>query len=167
MTNRADLGEAEMRWIARFRKEGHRLLNLTDGGDGAHGTKWTEERRERMLKKMVGFNHSDETRALWSKQRRGKRTGPENHLHGRRGAAHPAFGRVWAPESLEKAAVAKRGERNPNFGKSIPPAQKAKMSAAQKGKPKPSSRRSAHTRHHTNMGVASDACKYCVEESAS
>lgn len=45
------------------------------------------------------------------------------------------------------------GSGNPNFGRRASEETRAKMSAARKGRSLPSSRRSAHTRHHTNKGV--------------
>lgn len=42
----ADLGVAEKRWIELFHAEGHRLLNLTEGGLGPTGYVWTDEQRK-------------------------------------------------------------------------------------------------------------------------
>lgn len=58
----------------------------------------------------------------------------------------------------------RRGENNPNYGKSASAETRDKMSAVGKGRPMPSSRRSAHTRHHTNMGVFKDTCQHCIDD---
>jgi len=54
----------------------------------------------------------------------------------------------------------------PNFGRSASEETRAKMSAVRKGRPMPSSRRSAHTRYHTNRGIKKDTCQYCIEGSS-
>lgn len=41
---------------------------------------------------------------------------------------------------------------------------KAKLSEALKGRPCPSSRRSAHTRWHTNRGVVKEECEHCQQD---
>ena len=40
--------ERERHWIARFRQEGARLLNLTNGGEGLHGLKFSDEHKARI-----------------------------------------------------------------------------------------------------------------------
>jgi hypothetical protein len=177
-----DLGVAEQRWIQRLRQDGHRLLNLTEGGLGPRGYVWSEEQRRAAGERargrkhprplrgednpMWGRKHSDEQKARWSESRRGSNAGAANPNHGRFGPEHPAFGRVVSPETRALLSEQKMGEKNPNFGKSASADTRAKMSAARKGKPMPSSRRSAHTRHHTNKGVVSDACQYCIDDNS-
>ena len=41
-----DLGQAEIEWISYLRREGDRLLNLSEGGLGPTGVVWTEAMRE-------------------------------------------------------------------------------------------------------------------------
>jgi hypothetical protein len=175
-----DLGEAEQRWIARLRADGHRLLNLTDGGLGPRGYVWTEEQRRAVGDRtrgtkhpnpllgpdnpMWGRTHSDEQKAAWSEQRRGTNVGAANPNFGKFGADHPAFGRATSDETRARLSEQKRGDRNPNFAKTVSDETRAKMSAAQKGRPKPSSVRSAHTRHHTNKARFSATCRHCVDE---
>lgn len=79
----------ERELIAKFRAEGHRLANMTDGGEGAAGRKmsehtkavllksrskivFTEERRRRQAALMTGRYVSPETRELLRQQRLGK-----------------------------------------------------------------------------------------------
>ncbi len=174
-----DLGYAEQRWIAKLRKEGHRLLNLTDGGLGPTGQVWTPEMREAARIRntgrkgvslagpdngMWGRQHSDEQKARWSHERKGTNTGEANPNYGKFGAEHPSFGHTMSAEARERLSESRRGELNPNFGKSASAETRAKMSAVRKGRPQPSSVRSAHTRHHTNKGVFKDTCRHCQDD---
>ncbi|MEI5585406.1 MULTISPECIES: NUMOD3 domain-containing DNA-binding protein [unclassified Agromyces] len=178
-TSLEDLGEAEKRWIVDLRAQGHRLLNLTAGGLGAAGFKWTDEMREaarqRMLGRpgvsmpgaenpMFGRSHTDEQKARWSELRKGTNAGEANPNFGKFGPAHPAYGRVFSPETLERLSEQKRGEKNPNYGKTASAETRAKMSAVRKGRPMPSSVRNAHTRHHTNKGVFKETCRHCIDD---
>lgn len=107
-----------------------RGLNLTDGGEGSKGFKWTPESRERlssaMKGKMVGEKNSmfgkkmsDEVRLKISNAL----SGDKHPFFGLKGEAHPLYGRVGADanrygikhseESLEKM----RGENHWAYGK--------------------------------------------------
>jgi len=175
-TSRADLGHAEIRWIADLKSAGHRLLNISDGGLGPSGVVWSDEQREAArirstgrpgvsrpgpLGPFYGHRHSEEQRAKWSADRKGSNVGAENPNFGKFGPDHPAFGSTWSEEARARLSEARTGEGNPNFGKSASAETRAKMSAARRGRPMPSSRRSAHTRHHTNKGVWNPRCGYC------
>ena len=140
-----ELNEAEVRWVATLRAGGHRLLNLTDGGDGVRGHVWTEERRRAASARLRG--------------RKGvSRPGPEN----------PMWGRTHGDEQKARWSAERKGTNagaaNPNFGKSASDETRAKMSEARKGRPMPSSVRNAHTRHHTNQGVVKDTCRHCMDD---
>lgn len=176
-----NLGHAEMDWISYFRGDGHRLLNLSDGGLGPTGVTWTEEMREAARIRSMGRKgvsrpgaanpfyakkHSVEQRAKWSVERKGTFSGAANPNFGKFGEAHPSFGRSMTEESRQALSDARMGPGNPNYGKQASAETRAKMSAVRKGRPMPSSRRSAHTRHHTNKGIEKVGCKYCVEDSA-
>lgn len=75
----AFLCEAEL--IDKYKKLGVKLVNATDGGEGASGYKHTEEHKEKMLGneywKLVktngfkGKTHSEEQKEKWSKTRKG------------------------------------------------------------------------------------------------
>nr|WP_264010183.1 NUMOD3 domain-containing DNA-binding protein [Mycolicibacterium flavescens] len=69
-------------------------------------------------------------------------------------------------EARAQLAEQRRGAANPNFGRQASAETRAKMSAVRKGRPMPSSKRSAHTRHHTNKGIKKETCRYCNEDSA-
>jgi group I intron endonuclease len=141
------LQDLEKLWIAKIKKRGDRLLNLTEGGEGS-----------------LGYMHSEEQKKKWSEQRRGSITGEKNPNYGKFGPAHPAYGRKFSEETKQKLSEQKMGENNPNYGKSIPDETRIKMSLAQKGRPRPKSARSAHVRYHINLNGFSEKCNYCIEE---
>lgn len=174
-----ELGQAEIVWIESLRRQGHPLLNLSQGGLGPMGIEWTAEMREAARIRSTGRkgvsrfangnpfygrNHDTEQRAKWSKLRKGQNAGPENPNYGKFGRDHPSFGHVVSEQTRRILAEQKRGVGNPNYGRQASDETRAKMSAVRKGRPMPSSRRSAHTRYHTNRGVKKDSCRYCIED---
>ena len=176
-----ELGQAEIVWIESLRCEGHPLLNLSQGGLGPMGIAWTAEMREAARIRSTGRKgvsryaeenpfygrtHRAEQRAKWSKLRKGQNAGPENPNYGRFGDDHPSFGHVMSEQARERLSEQRRGVANPNYGRQASDETRAKMSAVRKGRPMPSSRRSAHTRHHTNRGIRKETCRYCIEDSA-
>ena len=58
----AVLHESEKNWIALLRSQGARLTNLTDGGEGNHGYKWTPEQLAMISAKRKGRVITDEWR---------------------------------------------------------------------------------------------------------
>lgn len=175
------LGQAEVDWIAYLRSQGDRLLNLSDGGLGPTGVVWTDEMRDaaRLRSKgrkglsrfgednpFFGISHSPEQRQKWAEQRKGTFVGPDNPNFGRFGPDHPGFGHTMPAEARKALSEAFTGEGNPNYGKTASAETRAKMSAARRGVPKPSSRRSAHTRHHTNKGIVKPTCQHCIDDAA-
>ena len=175
-----DLSRAEQDWIRMLREEGHRLLNLNDGGRGNHGYRWTAEQRAAASERSRGrrnpsylsgpdhprwgASHSDEQKALWSEQRKGMNAGPLNPNYGKFGSDHPSFGHTMSPESRRRLSEMRRGPLNPNYGKTASEETRAKRSAALKGRPMPSSVRSAHTRYHANKGVVKESCQHCRDD---
>jgi len=143
----SELPNLEMSWIKQLTEEGHRLLNLTSGGEGA-----------------LGYRHSEEQKAKWSQERKGSITGDKNPNYGKFGPEHPAYGRKLSEETKKRLSEQKRGEKNPNYGRKLSEETRKKMSEVRKGRPMPSSSRSAHTRWHTNKNVISNKCKYCQEQ---
>lgn len=75
----AFLAEAEC--IDLYKRLGYKLVNMTDGGEGASGYQHTQEHKAKMigneywkLAKTNGFKgktHSDELKAKWAKSRKG------------------------------------------------------------------------------------------------
>lgn len=134
--------EQERYWIAYGREQGWLLVNGTDGGDGVHGWKPTEERRAQLREAMRG-NQYGKGHKLTSEQK------------ARQSAAlkgHPV-----SPEAAEKIAASKRGKpRSPETiarvsasltgrklneatvakmrGRTISEVHRAKISAIHKGK---------------------------------
>ncbi|WP_026550765.1 NUMOD3 domain-containing DNA-binding protein [Arthrobacter sp. Br18] len=176
-----ELGQAEIDWISYLRRQGDRLLNLSEGGLGPTGVVWTKEMREAARirstgRKVVrqsgpgasfyGKHHSAEQRQKWSQERKGTILGPQNPNFGKFGPEHPSYGHLLNEEARRALSEVKRGAGNPNFGKKASAGTRAKMSAVRIGRPMPSSQRSAHTRHHTNKGVAKPTCQHCVDDAA-
>ncbi|MET4588531.1 NUMOD3 domain-containing DNA-binding protein [Arthrobacter sp. 754] len=176
-----ELGQAEVDWISYLRREGDRLLNLSEGGLGPTGVVWTTEMREAAsirgtgrkgssrpgpANPFYGREHSEEQRKKWEADRKGTYSGADNPNFGKFGADHPSFGHAMSEESRAALSEARKGAGNPNFGKKASAETRAKMSAVRKGQPMPSSQRSAHTRHHTNKGIEKADCRFCVEDSA-
>jgi NUMOD3 motif len=52
------------------------LVNLTDGGDGASGYRYTDEQREQARQRRKNFQHSDESRAAISAALKGRPKSP-------------------------------------------------------------------------------------------
>lgn len=172
-----ELGKAEMDWISYLRREGDRLLNLSDGGLGPTGVVWTTEMREAASLRgtgrkgssrpgaanpFYGGTHSAEQRKTWEVDRKGTYSGPDNPNFGKFGADHPSFGHTMSEESRKALSEGRKGAGNPNFGKKLSAETRAKMSAAQKGKPN----RGPHTRFHTKQGIEMAGCSFCIEDSA-
>ena len=61
-----DWREAEVEWIAVMKREGARLLNCTDGGEGAEGYKHSPEMRARMSKVATALAKDPQLRELRS-----------------------------------------------------------------------------------------------------
>ena len=174
------LGEAERAWIARLGDEGHRLLNLNEGGLGNHGYVWSESQRAAASERMRGSkrpnyprgpdhglwgtSRSEELRARWSQQRKGMNSGSSNPNFGKFGPAHPSFGHMVCEETRALLSEQKRGSNNPNFGRTMSDEDRKRRSDTLRGRPMPSSVRSAHTRHHTNKGVLKDTCTHCQDD---
>lgn len=59
--NESDAFQEEKTLIAKFRADGARLVNLTDGGEGHSGYVQTEETKEKRAKKLRGKKRSAET----------------------------------------------------------------------------------------------------------
>jgi group I intron endonuclease len=97
--------EKEIFYIAKFKEEGHRLLNLTNGGDG-----------------VLGYIHSDETRRKKSESMKKTIGGKPAH---NRGSKH-------SEETKKKMSESHKGATSPNKGKKLSEEWKSNMSKAHK-----------------------------------
>lgn len=105
--------ERERYWIAFYREQGLDLANGTDGGDGVHGMRHTDEAKAKIGAASKGNQHG-----------KGYKLTPEQKA--RQVAA--LKGHAVKPDTGEKIAATKRGKPRSEETK-------AKMSAAFKGKP--------------------------------
>lgn len=118
------LDVAECRWIARLRTEGCPLTNITDGGGGTRGWRWTDEQRQRQSDRLrgrplsedtrqrlsaaqTGHQHSTETLAKMSATRKGRTPSAEH----RTALAHAGMGHPVSDEARAKMAAAKQGKK--------------------------------------------------------
>jgi hypothetical protein len=109
----ADWQERERYWIAFYRERGARLVNGTDGGDGVHGMRHSDEAKARIGEAARGNQYS-----------RGRKPTPQETA--RRSAA--LRGRVVTEQTRAKIAATKTGRARS-------PEARAKLSAALKGRP--------------------------------
>ena len=122
--NHTDGCALERHYIVWFKAEGHRLTNLTDGGDGTPGWVPDEEFRRRVSERRRGQQHTDESRAKMSASLRGRPLTTEHRMNigiGGRGRKHSE-----ATRAKQRAA---------HLGKPKSTEARARMSAAQKGRP--------------------------------
>ncbi len=127
--------DAEMKWIKFFRDAGVNLTNLTDGGEGPTGRKYTPEQ---LKKHREAMKHSFEYREIWNK---GKRMPEET----RRKMSASRKGRKFSKETKKKISKAKKGmkfseehienlrkshtkERHVNYGKHLSEETRRKIS---------------------------------------
>ena len=126
------------------------LLNKTEGGEGARGTQYSEERKKAVSLRMKGKNHPNFGKRL-SKETRDKISkscsGSNHWMYGKQhseetknkirqsklGKNNPMFGRVMPEEQKEKLRERMTGKRNHMFGKVMPEETRKKISEAQKG----------------------------------
>lgn len=96
------LCEAERFYIAYLRSLGVKLLNCTDGGEGAPGVKLSEERKRQISVRFKGKKLSEEHRAKLSKSARQR---DPAHLERLR-----SYGRNMTAETRAKMSVAHSGK---------------------------------------------------------
>ena len=68
----ANWQERERWWIAKFKQEGCNLLNMTEGGEGTHGLKFTQEHRDKIAAALRTGAHFDCLQCgtqFWRKQK--------------------------------------------------------------------------------------------------
>jgi hypothetical protein len=97
----------EIELIARLKKEGHRLLNQTLGGDGTAGYKDSEATRAKKSLAHAGRKVSQETRDKISKSNTGKRRTEE----AKKKMSEKKKGRTLSLEHVEKISAANKGKK--------------------------------------------------------
>lgn len=137
------LPEAEKRWIAKLRAEGHPLTNRSPGGDGSRYYVPSPETCERIAASKRGVPRPDWARAKMSASHLARERTPEELEHARQ------LGLAWkgkkrSAETRAKMSAAKLGKkRDPETiakmsasakGRVMSPETRAKISAAKKGK---------------------------------
>jgi hypothetical protein len=140
---------AEIERIDQLRRLGVKLVNLTDGGEGMSGYKFTKEDALKRAKGRIGLKRPDvsarfkgvkkspEHRAKLSATRMGMKPSPETRLKlsaASKGRPSSMLGKKHTEESKKKIADAIRGEKNPFFGKTHTPEVMKKIIAANVGK---------------------------------
>jgi hypothetical protein len=94
-------------FISAYRALGFRLVNGTDGGEGAPGAKRSAETRALIAAAQLGRKHSPETRAKRSAALRGRKISAE--AIEKRTAARKGFHHT--PEARAKIGTAQRGKK--------------------------------------------------------
>lgn len=150
-----DAFDLEIIVIDILRTDGHRLVNLTDGGDGVRGYVLTDEarlkmslaqkgkvltaeHRAKMSASRMGRKFSQETRGKISSANKGKKRGPFSE-ETKRNMSAALVGRPVSDETRERMAASQTGK------KASPEARK-NLSASHAGLPWSAKRREAFER---------------------
>lgn len=123
--------ESEITLLAQWRSMGHKLLNLTDGGEGTVGWRGNKGKkhphlaeRNRRTKPFLGRHHSEESKEKMAAAKRGKpcpwniernkaQAGKPGHLHteeSRRKISEAQKGRTRSPEHCANISASKLGK---------------------------------------------------------
>jgi hypothetical protein len=152
-----DIDQKEIYYISKFRSEGHKLLNLTDGGGGI--TNPSQTTREKMSKSATGKTQTKETRLKISIASKGRVKSEET----RKKISEARKGKQHSPEAKAKISIASKAKVNSietrkkiseaNVGKHAGPNTqewKDKIAAANTGK----SRKPFSDEHRANISKA-------------
>lgn len=123
-TNRRQACAREKFWISYYRNLGHRLTNLTDGGDGMFGHKPSAETVAKRKKANAGFTHTPETKEKIRQIKLGTKASHETRMK----MSKVRTGKKQTAATKAKIGFAHRAEN-------LSPETLAKFSAARKGKP--------------------------------
>lgn len=130
----------EIERIAFWRGAGINLANMTDGGEGAAGIKYSAARRAAIAASSRGRKHSAQTRALMSKLAMGRGAVPGEV----RAVLSQKSRSLWEKPEYRKKVSAAHSERSP-----IAESTRLKMSTAQKSR----APRSEETRAKTSASI--------------
>ena len=111
--------EIERKLIASLKENGVKLYNLTDGGEGSAGLKYSKEHCEMMSRVRMGKKHTEESKKKMSLARMGKKPSAEHieiikEFH---------TGKFVSPETREKI-------RKKAIGRKLSPEHLAKLRAS-------------------------------------
>jgi hypothetical protein len=99
--------EQEIALIAKLKKQGYKLLNMTLGGDGSVGLKDSEETRKKKSLALTGREVTQETRAKISKANSGKK----RSLEARKKMSSKKVGRKLSKKHKENISLAGKGRK--------------------------------------------------------
>lgn len=140
---------AEMELIDKHRRMGIRLTNMTDGGEGISGHKFSEEsiaaraasqrgqKRPGVSEKLRGRTKSEAHRKKLSESKKGVPASLEAReamSKARKGRPSSMLGKKHTDEAKAKISAAVSGENNPFFGKTHSPEVMALIMAANVGR---------------------------------
>jgi len=109
--------------IARLKAEGHRLLNMTEGGEGTYGLKDSEDTKIKKSRALTGRKVSQETREKISKSN----TGKKRSAAARKKMSEKKKGKKLTKDHIAKISLSGRG-------RIVSSSTRKKMSEAQKGR---------------------------------
>jgi len=106
-TNELQAFNLEKIYVKQLREQGHRLTNMTDGGEGICGFKMDESTKKRINAINRTKVRSEEFKAMVSEQWKGVKRGPQSEIHKQRNADAKKGntfrrGEKHTPESIEK-----------------------------------------------------------------
>ena len=106
-TDRDNWAQCEMMWIAHYRSIGCKLVNSTDGGEGATGYVHSEEQRRKIADTQRGKKYSEESRRKMSESQKNR---PPITNESRRKMSEAS--RNHSKESFRKIGDAHRGKKH-------------------------------------------------------
>lgn len=106
--------------IKSFRDSGIKLVNMTDGGEGSSGYKWTDEQKSRWIdavgkNPMQGKKHSDETKAKISAKAIGRKVSDSAKAR----ISEKMKARVFSDTHRQRLSAATKGGGNPSAKKCV------------------------------------------------
>lgn len=135
----ADAFELERVYIARLKEQGTPLTNLTAGGEGVGGLRWSAESRQRISVQRRGRVTSEETRRKLSAAGRGRKVSDEtrqkmSEASRRRPPSHYANS-ITSTSGWKHSDESKTKMRMAHLGKQLSLEQRLKIGESLRGRP--------------------------------